>query len=227
MAKTKTYQHFCPVARALEVIGEKWSLLIVRDLLRGPQRFTDLARYLGNITPKWLTLRLRELEAAGIVEADREPGRREVWYRLTPRGRELAPVVESLAVWGIDHAMRPRRPDESINPANAMAMMTAYRNGRGVTLSRPAAWVVRFDGDVAHTLRWDGARWSTHPGEAPDPDLLIETTPEAWIGLLTAPRDERGRHLDGIRVEGDAACHDDFLATLGAGSRPAEAPTSR
>src|SRR6266540_1580464 len=107
MAKTKTYAHFCPVARTLEVIGEKWSLLIVRDLLRGPQRFTDLLRYLGGITPKWLTLRLRELEAAGIVEADRVSGRREVWYRLTSKGNDLAPVVQALAVWGIDHTARP------------------------------------------------------------------------------------------------------------------------
>src|SRR5581483_10166021 len=104
MAKTREYQHYCPVARSLEVIGEKWSLLIVRDLLRGPQRFTDLLRYLGGITPKWLTQRLRDLEAAGIVERDHAEGRREVWYRLTAAGEELRPVIESLAIWGIEHA---------------------------------------------------------------------------------------------------------------------------
>src|SRR5688572_20706163 len=101
MARTKTYEHFCPVARSLEVIGEKWSLLIVRDLLRGPRRFSDLHESLGKITAKWLTLRLRELEAAGIVVRESEPGRREVWYRLTPAGEELAPVVGALNSWGV------------------------------------------------------------------------------------------------------------------------------
>src|SRR5437667_8853153 len=89
------YQHFCPAARALEVIGEKWSLLIVRDLLAGPRRFNDLGRTLTAITPKWLSLRLREMEEAGIV-AREATHPREVWYRLTPKGQALAPVVEEL-----------------------------------------------------------------------------------------------------------------------------------
>ena len=97
MARTRTYNHFCPVARSLEVIGEKWSLLIVRDLLRGPQRFTDLLRGLNNITPKWLTLRLRELESAGIVERDQEPGRKEVRYRLTEKGQKR--LAEDTRQW--------------------------------------------------------------------------------------------------------------------------------
>ena len=78
MARTKGYQHYCVIARSLETIGEKWSLLLVRDLLRGPQRFTDLLRYMSGITPKWLTARLRELEQAGIVERESKPGKREV-----------------------------------------------------------------------------------------------------------------------------------------------------
>ncbi len=92
MARTRTYNHFCPVARSLEVIGEKWSLLIVRDLLRGPQRFTDLLRGLNNITPKWLTLRLRELESAGIVEPGRGPGRGEARHPLAEQGAHRRPA---------------------------------------------------------------------------------------------------------------------------------------
>src|ERR1700758_4643398 len=100
MARAKIgYQHFCPVARALEVIGEKWSLLIVRDLLAGPRRFNDLRRSLTAITPKGLSGRLRALEVNGIVE--REAARpREVWYRLTPKGQALAPAIDALLVWG-------------------------------------------------------------------------------------------------------------------------------
>jgi len=88
----QSYRHFCPVARAVEKSGDKWSLLIIRDLLRAPQRFTDLLAYLNNITPQWLTQRLRDLEVAGIVERDKKPGRREIWYNLSPAGRELEQI---------------------------------------------------------------------------------------------------------------------------------------
>ena len=83
----RTDGHFCPVARALERVGDRWNLLVIRDLITGPKRFTDLMDRLGGITPKTLSQRLSELADAGIVIADREPGRREVWYRLTPLSR--------------------------------------------------------------------------------------------------------------------------------------------
>ena len=80
----RTYDHFCLVARALERVGDRWSLLVIRDLLTGPKRFTDLMDRLAGITPKTLSQRLRELADASVVVADREPGRREVWYQLWP-----------------------------------------------------------------------------------------------------------------------------------------------
>ena len=215
MARTKTYHHFCPVARSLEVIGEKWSLLIVRDLLRGPQRFTDLLRYLGGITPKWLTLRLRDLEQAGIVERDHTEGRREVWYRLTPKGRELAPVVEALAVWGVDHAMRPPLPGEPILSERALQTMTTFRNNRGIHMPRPVAWVVRFTGDSAYTVRYDGAHWSYAPGEAERPDVLVEATPEAWVQFLLAERADRRRRAEQLTVTGDPEQVTAFFASFG------------
>src|ERR1700741_4995129 len=95
----RSYQHFCPAARALEVIGEKWSLLIVRDLLAGPRRFSDLRRSLTAITPRWLSARLRAMEEQGVVERQRHSAR-EVWYRLTSKGEALAPVIDALLVWG-------------------------------------------------------------------------------------------------------------------------------
>src|SRR5215211_718965 len=107
---TRTYDHFCMLARALERVGDRWTLLVVRDLLGGPRRFTDLMDRLGGITPKTLAQRLRELTDSGIVEADRVAGRREVWYRLTPAGEELGPAVEALSLWGLRHALRPPIP---------------------------------------------------------------------------------------------------------------------
>jgi len=90
--RTQTYGHFCLLARTLERVGDRWSLLVVRDLAHGPRRFTDLMDTLGGITPKTLTQRLRDLEEEGIVVADREPGRREVWYRLTSAGDANEPA---------------------------------------------------------------------------------------------------------------------------------------
>src|SRR5262245_57943206 len=98
MSSGNVYPHTCVAARALEEVGERWSLLVVRDLLLGPRRFTDLARSLGGITPTRLTARLRSLEAAGIVVRAPPTAGREVWYRLTEAGRDLAPVLRALAL---------------------------------------------------------------------------------------------------------------------------------
>ena len=151
------YQHFCPAARALEVIGEKWSLLIVRDLLAGPRRFSDLRRSLAAITPRWLSARLRALEGEGIVGRE-AASQREVWYRLTPKGQALAPVIDALLVWGIDHALGRPRPGEVIHPGRAMGGITRYLERRGVRPAHPVAWVLRFAGDRTYTVRFDGER---------------------------------------------------------------------
>src|ERR1700730_16382218 len=111
----RTYGHFCMVARALELIGDRWSLLVVRDLITGPKRFTDLMDRLGGITPKTLSQRLGELEDAGLAAVDREPGRREGWYRLTPAGAELGPVIDELSWWGLRHAWRRPQDGEPLH----------------------------------------------------------------------------------------------------------------
>jgi DNA-binding HxlR family transcriptional regulator len=212
MARTKTYHHFCPVARALEVIGEKWSLLIVRDLMRGPKRFSDLRRYLGDITPKWLSLRLRELEEAGIVERE-EVGRREVWYRLTEKGRSLRPVIEELAFWGIEHALRPPLPGEPVQPAHATAPFIGYWNRRGLRLADSLVWVLRFEPGHPYTIRFDGEAWSFERGELPA-DLTITVSPERWVALLTAPHDQRMEHARALQFEGAPDRVTEFLTLM-------------
>lgn len=215
MAKTREYQHFCPVARSLEVIGEKWSLLIVRDLLRGPQRFTDLLRYLGGITPKWLTLRLRDLEAAGIVERDQVEGRREVWYRLTLRGQDLQPVVEALAIWGIDHARRPPLPDEPINLDNSFTAATVYRTRRAIRLSAPAVWAFTFSNGRQYTMIYDGDRWTWAKGAPERADVTIQTTPEEWSHFLMVSSGERRRIARTLDISGTPAAVADFRHSYG------------
>jgi DNA-binding HxlR family transcriptional regulator len=215
MTKRRDYGHFCVVARALEVIGEKWSLLIVRDLLRGRQRFTDLRRCLGAITPKWLTLRLRELEAASLVKREHEPGRREVWYSLTSKGRDLAPVVEALAMWGIRHAMRPPLPGEPVYPELTMSAMALFLNKQRMRLPSEATWLFRFAPGGPHTIHFDGEHWSTHAGET-EADVTVTTTPEAWVTLL-ATRSARDLRPESQRVEGRPSKVAEFSRILGAG----------
>jgi DNA-binding HxlR family transcriptional regulator len=103
----KQYRQPCPVAKSVEVLGERWTLLIVRDLLPGPRRFQDLQRSLPGIAPNVLSARLQVLEAHGVVTRrfySEHPPRAE--YVLTERGRELGVVVGALAVWGSRHLHR-------------------------------------------------------------------------------------------------------------------------
>ena len=221
MARPKIgYQHFCPAARALEVIGEKWSLLIVRDLLAGPRRFSDLRRSLTAITPKWLSARLRALEEDSIVERE-AASQREVWYRLTPKGQALAPVIDALLVWGTDHALGRPRPGEAFHPGRAMDGVTRYLERRRVRPGRPVAWVVRFAGDRSYTIRFDGQRWSRQRGEA-DADVVVETSPEGWVRFLGADRAGRRRWLDKSKIKGTRQRLEELASAFG----PAQASTA-
>jgi DNA-binding HxlR family transcriptional regulator len=102
---SKAYGQRCPVARALDVIGERWSLLILRDLLRkGPRRFQDFEQGLPGLAPNTLSARLKALEAQGVIGArlyERHPPRYE--YFLTDKGEALGPVVRALRAWGEQH----------------------------------------------------------------------------------------------------------------------------
>jgi len=213
MATTRgSYQHFCPAARALEVIGGKWSLLIVRDLLAGPRRFSDLRRSLAGITPKWLSARLRALETDGVVERQ-TTGQRDVWYRLTPKGLALEPVVDALVVWGLDYALGKPRPDETIHPGRAMDSVRRYLETRHVRPAHPVTWMLRFAPDRTYTIRFDGERWSRQRGEAAA-DLVIETSPQGWVRFLTADRAGRHRWLRRSRVTGHSKSVKEFASAF-------------
>lgn len=211
---TQTYGHFCPVARTLEKIGDKWSLLIIRDLLQGPQRFTDLMGYLNHITPKWLTQRLRELEASGIIERDTQPGRRQIWYRLTSAGRDLAPIVDALADWGFRYAMRPPLPGEVVHPDRLIRFLTSSLNKKGKRLSRSAKWLMRFP-NKNYLLLFDQNGWSTFQAEDSEADLKITTTPENWATVFTAPRADRSRLAKTIQIDGEPERIQEFRQIFG------------
>jgi DNA-binding HxlR family transcriptional regulator len=186
----RTYDHFCLTARSLEQVGDRWSLLVIRDLLTGAKRFTDLMERLGGITPKTLSQRLRELEAAGIVAADRAAGRREVWYELTPAGEDLRPVLDALARWGLQHAWRRPRPGEQLHAEHLLRSAT-----QAIALAagghEPARWHFRLDG-ADYLAESDGHDWvltSGAPATSAPAGVTITGTAQALTTLIFAGSD--------------------------------------
>src|SRR5262249_48361211 len=210
MGRTKTYGHYCAAARALEMVGEKWALLVVRDLLAGPARFSDLMRSLGGITPKLLTARLRDLEAAGVVERDEESGRREVWYRLSPAGQELRPVIEALLVWGIDHAAGPA-PGGRVDPQRAARATATLVDHPPAAPRRPRARPSAVGGARGPPVGCDGEGGSVvRDDDGPPVDLAIEVSPDDWVAMVRAKGEQREAELGRMRLAGEPARIEEF-----------------
>jgi hypothetical protein len=163
---------------------------------------------------------LQELEEAGVVQRE-AAGPREVWYRLTPRGQALAPVVEELIVWGVEYALRPPSPSEPLHPGRATAAFLTYLNRRGVRLPQPVTWVVRLTGAGSYTIRYDGARWSRERSDDPG-DVVVELSPDAWGQFLTGTPEERRRLLDEAHAEGEPERIAEFARTLGRPTSPVQ-----
>ena len=199
----RTYDHFCLVARTLEQVGERWSLLVIRDLVTGPKRFTDLMDRLGGITPKTLTQRLRDLADAGLVPADRQSGRREVWYQLTESGMELEPVVDALNAWGLAHAWRLPLPGERLHPEHLLRMI-AQAATPPADDEASVLWHFRFPGGD-YVVQTEGQAWSlsTEPPRR-SPDATVSADVEAFTPLAIDPTRERALEL-GVRMVGDDA----------------------
>jgi DNA-binding HxlR family transcriptional regulator len=202
------------LAKALERVGDRWTLLVVRDLLLGPKRFTDLMDRMAGITPKTLTRRLRELEADGLVEADREAGRREVWYRLSPAGENLQPVVDELLFWGLHNVAERPRADEPIHPEHLLRALQLQLQRERVDAG-PVRWAMHVPGTGSYSLVGDGARWdllSDDDHEAPA-DVTITATRSALARFLTLPP-PRDPHPEGVEITGTASAIRAFLEAI-------------
>jgi DNA-binding HxlR family transcriptional regulator len=203
---TRTYDHFCMLARTLERVGDRWTLLVVRDLLAEPRRFTDLMALLGGITPKTLSQRLKELEDAGIVDVDREPGRREVWYRLTPAGEDLAPAIEALFEWGLRHARRPPAAGERVHPEH---LLNAVRRvlSRTREPDRPLLWHFAFADGRTYGIAFSDGAWTltTTVDDSTVPDVVVSTTTDAWRRYVTTPPSERPKDPSDVELVGSPA----------------------
>jgi DNA-binding HxlR family transcriptional regulator len=213
-----SYGHFCLAARTLETVGDRWSLLIVRDLLPAPRRFSDLRRLLTHVTAKWLTIRLRQLESEGIVVRNPQPGRREVWYELTDKGRDLAPVLDALIAWGLKHERRPLDDAEAAHPEHLMAGIAVALNDRGMKPAGRRVWTFDFDSDGSFSLAFDDGHWSLTDG-ASQPDVVVVTTPRGLAEFIATPREERRLPSAEIRLSGEADRVTEVVEAFGA--RPA------
>ncbi|HZN95432.1 MAG TPA: helix-turn-helix domain-containing protein, partial [Myxococcales bacterium] len=136
------YGQYCPVARALEVVGDRWSLLIVRELMAGGRRFNQLERGLPGISRSLLSQRLQLLARGGVVERRPGPGRSAA-YALTAAGRDLRPLVTSLMEWGARWAFDDPRPEE-LDPSWLLSSMARQRRRRA--LDRRTVVEFRFRG---------------------------------------------------------------------------------
>lgn len=122
----RSYGQYCGVTTAVELIGERWALLIVRDLLVGPRRYTDLKQGLPKIPTNILSTRLKELQEGGVVRRVPLPNCGLV-YELTPYGRELEPIVLALGRWGFQQMGDPAADDVVTADSLTMALRTAFR----------------------------------------------------------------------------------------------------
>jgi DNA-binding HxlR family transcriptional regulator len=199
---TTSYGHFCLAARTLDTVGDRWSLLIVRDLLEGPRRFGDLRRLLTTVTAKWLTIRLRRLESAGIVERNHERGRREVWYELTDKGRDLAPVLDALIAWGLRYERHPLGPDEAAHAEHLVSGLVVALNQFAPKPPRRSLWRFEFDEPTrVFDLLFDGERWALDETDRA-PDVVVSTTARAWADLVTQAPGKRRLPSGEIRLTG-------------------------
>jgi len=169
----RTYGQYCGFSRALEVVGERWAMLIVRDLLSGPLRFTDLLNGLPGIPTNILTSRLKELEEAGIIErhAMARASGAGVAYRMTSFGKGLEPAIDALGRWGAQTLAEPRA-NEVLTQRSIMAALRATfqpKAAKGMTVS----FELHVAGFMVGATITRGALNVT-PGPLPEADLVLD-----------------------------------------------------
>lgn len=209
----KSYKQYCGVARALDLVGNRWALLLVRELLLGPRRFTDLK--LPGLTPTMLSTRLKELEEAGLVQAvSLPPPARQAWS-LTDAGRRLEPVVLALGAFGAAYLGVPAS-DDAVR--HRWLMVSLQRRYRGALDGGVAElW---FD-DVPYSVAFRGGRAVVRDGASAGADVVVRGTASAMIAALA-----RG-HASAVAITGDGSLWSALLDGLEGGQSPQELHPSR
>jgi DNA-binding HxlR family transcriptional regulator len=197
------YHQYCAVARALDVVGERWTLLIARELLLGPRRFTDLAEGVPGIGTSVLTSRLKELEQTGLVaKRTLPPPAASVVYELTDEGRELGPISASLARWGVSRLGRPRDDDQIASSWLVLGLAVTAEPDPSIP---DAIYELRIDDETFHIRTHNGRLQPAH-GPAPTADATITMTTDTLAAIASGNLALRSRRADRlIAVDGDSA----------------------
>ncbi len=211
MSEERSYGQFCPVARALDVLGDRWTLLIIRELaITGEQRFNELRRTVRGVPPKLLSDRLRLLRQHGLVETgEHPPPEMKTVYRLTDRGREALPVLRELARFGTP-LLDPVDPPVPMRPANAVhAFVVAHLDHAASSeLHGDVELVVDGQVQVVNAPRVRAA------ASAPGHDQVVLRVTVGAADLL-AVRQGRCALSEVAHFEGDAAAVDAFRRAFG------------
>ena len=191
----RAYRQYCALARALDIVGERWTLLIIRELLDGPHRYAELLEGLPGIATNLLAERLRSLEQSGVVE--RRPGRR---YALTPWGESLQDPIYALGRWAAPQMLRPLGDDAYRSHWLGHMVLARFD---GVDKKRADVTVEIRCGDEPATLFTSAGRVHLARGQATPPDVILGGPPHAVIALVMGLIDVASAKEHGVSIAGD------------------------
>ena len=209
MTTMRTYDDGCAAAHALDLVGERWALLVVRELLLGPKRFTDLREGIPKASPNVLSQRLRELERAGVVRRRKlPPPAASRVYELTDWGLELEPVIVRLGRWGARSPSKPR--DAALGVESLVLSLRTMFDSRSAE-GLAASYELRLGEDRFRAEVADG-RFEIARGGADRPDALLEADAGTMVALIYGGRRLTEAVNSGdIKIEGDEAVAERFL----------------
>jgi DNA-binding HxlR family transcriptional regulator len=211
----RSYGQICGLSRALEIVGERWALLIVRDLIAGPKRFTDLRQGLPRIPTNVLSARLKELEQAKVLQRRILPRpANAVVYELTDYGRELDDILIALGRWGLQSMEQPE-PDDIYTASSLMMAMRAAYQAPGAESPAPSSvsYELRIT-DVVLSLTVRDGELGVSDGPQADPDVVIEME-HALAPLLLGQLSPAEAIASGsVRVVGDPELLTEFTNTF-------------
>jgi DNA-binding HxlR family transcriptional regulator len=177
----RTFDQYCPIARALEIVGQRWSLLIVRELVLGPKRYTDLRRALPGMWTNLLAERLRELEEVGVIRrSELPPPAARTVYELTDRGRELQDVLLALGRWGIDLLPRRRGDGAPTSSAVLVGLWAFFQADASSEIDEVYGLEIGEENLTAIVRR---GRLELLPGTASAPAAVLRAHPSALLDL--------------------------------------------
>jgi DNA-binding HxlR family transcriptional regulator len=210
MATTRTYDDGCAAAHALDLVGERWALLVVRELLLGPKRFTDLRSGLPHASPNVLAQRLRDLEAAGVVRRGKlPPPAASKIYELTEWGRDLEPVIIALGRWGVRSPTKPPDADLGVDSL-ILSFRTMFDPDRAEGLD--ASYEFRLGEDRFRAEISEGSL-EIERGSAGAPDATVEADAGTLAALIYDDLELDDTLSSGdLRFEGDREAVERFLA---------------